>query len=87
MLTQEEQTLVRAWLARIAGEMEHKAAETRDLAQLRCNILRMVRDRGRLTYDALGALAGVSAARAGELCRAGDPTFLAHTFAAAEADQ
>ena len=73
MLSPEDRAVIRAWLDDIAAGMDEAAAETRRLAQLRCDILRMVRDRSGMTYDALGALAGVSAARAGDLARNGDP--------------
>ncbi|HWB37865.1 MAG TPA: hypothetical protein VHA75_17755 [Rugosimonospora sp.] len=73
MLPPEDQTLVREWLAEIAVRQDECRAEMDRLAQLRCDILRLLRDRGRLSNVQLGALAGTSAARAGELARAGNP--------------
>jgi hypothetical protein len=73
VLSPQDQTIVREWLADIAAGDAAAVAERQRIAQLRCDILRMLRDRHGLTNDALGVLAGVSASRAGELARAGHP--------------
>lgn len=71
MLSPQEQAETRVLLARIAELVDEHQDELASLQQLRADVLATVRAHSGITNDALGALAGVSAQRAGELARKG----------------
>jgi ABC-type transporter Mla subunit MlaD len=71
VLSPQDHAAARDLLARIAELVDEHQAELASLVQLRADVLATVRAHSGITLDSLGALAGVSGQRAGELARKG----------------
>jgi hypothetical protein len=71
VLSPQDHTTIRTMLAEIDAMVAEHQAELTRLAQLRATVAATVKHHTGMTNAALGAVLGVSGARAGELARAG----------------
>jgi acyl-CoA reductase-like NAD-dependent aldehyde dehydrogenase len=71
VLSPQDAATFREHLARIAQLVDEHQEELAQLVQLRADLFATVREHAGITNDALGALAGISPQRAGELARKG----------------